>query len=236
MPRERPILMSAPMVRAVLAGTKTQTRRAVRIQPNPLLVAGAQFVDRFWCWLNGHDGSITDKVLGTGRCPYGVSGDRLWVRERFRVYLGTHCVEYFADAAHDSAAKWKPSIHMPRWASRITLEITDVRVERLQEISEADALAEGKPTDSANSPRIWYSTIWQSINGPGSWEDMLQAAYRMGMETGAKRAAKHCDNFAQDCEREGDTAMAVTGYEIAIDIEEFVLAGANLVNGYLGQA
>lgn len=224
--------MSAPMVRALLAGTKTQTRRAVKRQPT---MTKNYFGMRMF-YEPGSNVARNEEAFIEDRCPYGVSGDRLWVRERFRVYLGTHCVEYFADAAHDSAAKWKPSIHMPRWASRITLEITDVRVERLQEISEADALAEGKPTDSANSPRIWYSTIWQSINGPGSWEDMLQAAYRMGMETGAKRAAKHCDNFAQDCEREGDTAMAVTGYEIAIDIEEFVLAGANLVNGYLGQA
>lgn len=205
--KERPILFSAPMVRAILASTKTQTRRVVKKQPNPALVAGAALVDSLWAWLSGHDGSIVEKVLGTGRCPYGHPGDRLWVREAFDPIYG-QCppdriieVDYRADwEPHGKhwrmkdemgLRRWKPSIHMPRDLSRILLEITGVRVERLQDISEADASAEGiesltgdktiyhwnfpKPlpkhaVSGYKTGRDAYRAPWESINGPASWD------------------------------------------------------------------
>lgn len=177
--RERPILFSAPMVRAILEGRKTQTRRVVKPQP-----AGA------WA------------APGRRACPYGQAGDRLWVRETW----GTHdqgfdtaeestVVVYRADVDRPEPKRWRPSIHMPRVASRITLEVTGVRVERLHQLSEADALAEGihridigsgyEPRYSA-APRSWadavegdpdvqltasaaFRELWESINGLRSW-------------------------------------------------------------------
>ena len=180
---ERPILFSAPMIRALLAGTKTQTRRVVKLP--------AATMDRF----NSPAASGVAHFLRDSHmrdvlklCPYGLPGDRLWVRETFS---GPHCMEKSPGKSAIPPAKWgrsssiwywadgdpadgdwtrpRPSIFMPRWASRITLEITDVRVERVQEISKEDAKTEGQPADSANSPRIWYSMLWDSINGAGSW-------------------------------------------------------------------
>lgn len=174
---ERGILFSAPMVRALLAGTKTQTRPAAK-----LTHAGHVKEPR------GHRRWHPGDPDAVAACPYGKPGDRLWVRE-------THCafdagrVHYRADHAHNPAGdkahgiKWTPAIHMPRWASRITLEITGVRVERLQEISEADAIAEGVPNQTRLTghdkesgcqwgpaePVAEYCQLWESINGPGSW-------------------------------------------------------------------
>jgi hypothetical protein len=185
---ERPILFSAPMIRAILADTKTQTRRVLRDQP---------------CKLRDFNGGgLSIRVRGSVyqafsprcppvRCPYGAPGDRLWVRETFaHVYRDNSTPE--ERAAEDVAYKadgfsvdayaygtWKPSIHMPRWASRITLEITEVRVERLQEISEADADAEGArdwaagqgtPVRDLMEARLQFRALWQSINGPESWD------------------------------------------------------------------
>lgn len=156
--KERPILFSGPMVRALLDGSKTQTRRVARpkrsIEP------------------------MTDE------CPYGVVGDRLWVRESFwdhdkgspaaeRSATRDERIEYRAtewDRVDPSdAGLWTPSIHMPRWASRITLTITDVRVERLQEISAEDCIAEGLSTtlrehDAACELREKYQSLWDSLN------------------------------------------------------------------------
>ncbi|MES2888668.1 MAG: hypothetical protein V4739_11725 [Pseudomonadota bacterium] len=168
---DRPILFSAPMVRALLAGTKTQTRRVLK--PNP-------------------KATVTYTRLGMGAlCPYGQAGDRLWVREawaRTTVFPGTEMVVYReSDNRTDYGGPWKPSIHMFRRDSRITLEITGVRVERLQDISEADAKAEGAtpipdPCDhvrlacadiGCTGPqpyRAGFRALWQSINGHGSWE------------------------------------------------------------------
>jgi hypothetical protein len=180
--KEAPILFSGPMVRAVLAGAKTQTRRVVKPSSGPHTIE--QVV------------STPDSLVAfiRTRCPYGQPGDRLWVRETWRPLAiiegrcaGNSCVEfpdggqkyrdgaYYDPSNHDNfdpaARKWKPSIHMPRWASRITLEITAVRVERLQEISEADAIAEGYESDPAPNdfPLPWLWQLWESINGPGSW-------------------------------------------------------------------
>lgn len=150
---ERPILFSAPMVRALIAGRKTQTRRVVKPQPRDvggLIDYRVRFGphEYIYQWPRGQTPS---EAFVHERCPYGVAGDRLWVRETWcvnpRRHFGVdpsgpdHCL-YRADD-NSTPWVWTPSIHMPRWASRINLEISGVRVERLQEISEADARAEG---------------------------------------------------------------------------------------------
>ena len=165
--KERPILFSAPMVRALLAGTKTQTRRTCN---HPGLKDLSYIVNCGDGWWGDEEGDFQ------ARCPYGQPGDRLWVRETF-------CDDWLADAGgvayradggmdaemFDAGCTWRPSIHMPRSLSRITLEVTGVRVERLQDISEADAIAEGTPFPFGG----WvggYQKLWESINGPGSWD------------------------------------------------------------------
>lgn len=157
--KERPMLMSAPMVRATLADLKGQTRRTSGM---PQLGPQAK-----WLLWEGHSwkasgliGDIPDEWLSKILyCPYGVPGDRLWIRESWQCpeYEGSRIcdipqgadVAYAADFGVNEPGnrKWRPSIHMPRWASRITLEITEVRVERLQDISEEDAIAEGFDAD-----------------------------------------------------------------------------------------
>ena len=184
---ERPILFSAPMVRALLAGTKTQTRRVVKPRKDP----------DFGCQMA--PGEIAGDENLERLSPYGKPGDRLWVREtwmpdppiddswastqwagcrdgkiadvpeRFR---HPRFCNYAADWLHGPVS-WTPSIHMPRWASRILLEITSVRVERLQDITRGDAMAEGCPFPNmanATSPRDWYAALWEEINGGGSWD------------------------------------------------------------------
>jgi hypothetical protein len=191
--KERPIIFSGPMVRALLDGSKTQTRRVCRPQPTEF-VGGPGVTLR--------DGSpaplvpLDDSVEPYGReivCPYGQPGDRLWVRESFCKIIGQSGgwieTDYQATYTHgfrlgDSLGlkkRWTPSIHMPRAASRITLEITSVRVERLQDISEADAQAEGVTDDGSlvtdldgkdrGGTIAAYATLWEVINGVGSWDD-----------------------------------------------------------------
>ena len=174
--KERPILFSGPMVRAILEGRKTMTRRVVK--PGEMLTPAQ--VERE---VNGGTGAI--------RCPYGKPGDRLWVREtiELRTILGNNFPSpvYVADGSHvvvDGGKKASnhafirrrvtPSIHMPRWASRITLEVTGVRVERLQDISEADAKAEGSPLAACGAPqdgshKAGFADIWASIHGT-AWD------------------------------------------------------------------
>lgn len=188
---DRPILFSAPMVRALLAGSKTQTRRPLKIQPLDILPMQGDAAGREWVALMTRDPEPKGTVL---RCRYGVPGDRLYVRETWQAVNGndrarhivTHpapdrgWIEYAATPRDDEPAyKWRPSIHMPRWASRITLDVTGIRVERLQDISEADAIAEGvnvhsdhhgKPRTSIYSPVQAYRDLWESINGEGSWD------------------------------------------------------------------
>lgn len=168
--KERPILFSGPMVRALLDGSKTQTRRIVKPPYTGCLDAGL--------------GANTDL------CPYGQPGDRLWVREAWAEtrpfgipWPATMTVYREGDNRTDYGGPWKPSIHMKRSASRITLEITEVHVERLQDISEADALAEGivRQRDGGygladtthyhfTDPRQSYFSLWEAINGAGSVE------------------------------------------------------------------
>ena len=198
---EKPILFSAPMVRAILEGRKTQTRRVIKPQPekdlDPMTVIAA--------W----DAGFIDV-----KCPYGKTGDRLWVRERFIVtgfsegweevkesgfefesascqvkYIANECFRDIEELTVGGCANEieqarraylsgrGPSIHMPRWASRITLEITDIRVERLQDITQADACAEGvllkslEACDSFNTtPERQFCKLWKDINGPESWD------------------------------------------------------------------
>ena len=191
---ERPILFSAPMVRALLAGTKTQTRRALRAQPpaGTFQVSTFHHPDprpHFFAWQElPHDTAmIADDWCYP--CPYGRPCDRLWVRETWGIDQADnggdrHWRRFVYRADHGAQpldngtpVPWKPSIHMPRSASRITLEITEVRVQRLQEISEEDARAEGvqMPDGTPTPPDWWsyrqeFSHLWESINGPGSWD------------------------------------------------------------------
>jgi hypothetical protein len=205
--KERPILFSSPMVRAILAGSKTQTRRVFKIEVLPP-VARWVMSDHWWI-PEGVSERVKQQFISTWpnpiRCPYGQPGDRLWLRETFitgytlddnELRVGDERVWYRADGEIDSwldedgymgDAKWRPSIFMPRALSRITLEITGVRVERLQDISEQDAKAEGcglyvpghgfiQQADLAEgysnylSPRMGFECAWNSINGPGSWD------------------------------------------------------------------
>ena len=211
---ERPILFNGPMVRALLDGRKTQTRRIIKPQPSdyrPSTVAPQRlrgqlpkhdqpYFDAYnggphWCWWDEYNRQGADWI----KCPYGVPGDSLWVRETWALherFTDVGRVVYAAtanrswteahrdvpiDAIGDRPARpfqqgFKPSIHMPRWACRLTLEITDVRAERLQDISEADAEAEGVQDPSLVpilgafwSSRDGYARLWEHINGKGSW-------------------------------------------------------------------
>jgi len=195
-PRERPILFQGAMVRALLNGSKTQTRRIVKA--SDLARAGAEGPE-LWTGFMGWqpaEAVLADQSLSTSkqtRCPYGQPGDRLWVRETHRPIFGQTCglinVDYRADPrakwerlgdASDCLIKlkWTPSIHMRREYSRILLEIVSVRVERLHEISEADAAAEGwrrrpevsdDPDVHSDAARDWYRDLWEEINGLDSW-------------------------------------------------------------------
>lgn len=205
-PRERPILFSGPLVRALLRDVdpKTVTRRLIR--------------DEWFRCLDPEDPEDMPNILA--QCPHGVAGDRLWVRETWQMFdpekdsipterLGpraphsgvenTRKIGWRACYAADGPlvhpvhgpARWRPSIHMPRWASRITLEIVSVRVERLQDITEEDAEAEGVDEDPGEPQHEYHSTtgvylgacypdasyvrafqaLWDSINGErASWQ------------------------------------------------------------------
>lgn len=190
MSKSRGILFSAPMVRALLAGTKTQTRRVIK--PD-----GRYRLDLV-CPSDG----------GPARCPQGAPGDRLWVREAWRadvahdalppreippgspVFMEASALNWQGGPHDGTPGKLRPGMFMPRWASRISLQITDVRVERLQDISAADCWAEGIPgqpppgvyIESLGEIARWsdgvvrehpqpaYRALWESINGPGSWD------------------------------------------------------------------
>jgi hypothetical protein len=177
--RARPIPFSAPMVRAILADTKTQTRRVLKCRPQYQLEERDD--GKLWPWMYDSDRDADHWMP----CPYGQAGDRLWVREAWKVDLNHRF--YRADGDPGGPVPWTPSIHMPRWASRITLEVTGVRVERPQDISEADAKAEGvhRCLDGLWSGGAWkhlrrpncyadpcnaFCDLWASINGPGSWD------------------------------------------------------------------
>jgi len=185
---ERPILFNGAMVRAILAGQKTQTRRAVKL-PDGFDFTGGLGRDRDdpvnWggedqdgMWWALADGDGVDRVLP---CPFGQTGDRLWVRETwahvpstaYRGSMGLQQTEnptsagmsavYAADWERSAPGRWRPSIHMPRWACRLVLDITDVRVERLQAISDADCWAEGAILEKR--PDEFSSTAVRGVDG-----------------------------------------------------------------------
>jgi hypothetical protein len=197
--RERPILFSAPMVRAILDGRKTQTRRLVTpgVGQEWLTPATIDKVCRFEPSVHGWwTMAVEGGHIGSVRCPYGQPGDRLWVREGFAPVDGNghKCspsaaafvvladgAQKYRDGAYFpplpeyqqgvfDGIKWRPSIHMPRWACRIVLEVTDVRIERLKSITEADARAEGvDPTEWMGGPAresycAAFADLWNRIN------------------------------------------------------------------------
>jgi hypothetical protein len=173
---DRPILFSAEMVRAILDGRKTQTRRIIKPQPpaeaesvcRQLYSQEAPEFDGAWTWWAGKPQKPITKPLF---CPYGKPGDLLWVRETWaRHASGVDYAADFAAISRPEAGPWRPSIHMPRWASRITLRITDIRVERLQDISEDDALAEG--CEARPFPGPW----WQGYRDLGDGQLFHQQA------------------------------------------------------------
>ncbi len=197
--KERPILFSAPMVRAILDGRKTQTRRTVKPQPEQGSTLGFLIPRPNASGSCAHFHHIDARGIHskelTVHCPFGIPGDRLWVRETWcpiypqdPTYNGGRPIEIDYRATHSREShwrvmddhgtrRWKPSIHMPRWASRITLEITGVRVERLNDIGEADAMAEGTLGGHGAIPGYGYAAtpvehyrhLWESLYGPGSW-------------------------------------------------------------------
>lgn len=214
---ERPIPFNAEMVRAILEGRKTQTRRVMKVQPYPDSIVTVEHfnqtvIDRHGDMQPGPEifGAHWDDGEYGCRCPYGAPGDLFWVRETCWAestfdgdgvrYAADHAwrnientqeaseawcrlAQYGGDDALDNQTnigRLVPSIHMPRWASRITLRITDVRVERLQDITEDEARAEGCPyppewagrfMDRDETARTWFKSLWNHINNPGAWDD-----------------------------------------------------------------
>ncbi|EMX9855973.1 hypothetical protein ACJ0NE_26265 [Klebsiella oxytoca] len=181
---ERGMIFNAEMVRAILDGRKTQTRRIVKLQPDEDGLAKVT------------NGPWVDTSERNYRCPFGDVGDRIWGRETwaeagasapnlklYRANYPEHVPSHYENVPPANEIRWTPSIHMPRWASRILLEITDVRVERLNAISEHDAQAEGvaklrggfwqhyQPgwTQHQLSARGSFVTLWKSIYGEESW-------------------------------------------------------------------
>ncbi|MXS94422.1 ASCH domain-containing protein [Serratia marcescens] len=207
--KERPVIFNGEMVRAILDGRKTQTRRALNWKRQPYTEIAERDDGSLWPW--AEDGERGGDIWFS--CPFGEVGDRLWVRETWQGPLvdEEHLDDYRANAdkfqtpefceyAADGGARpefcdlddnarqgWRPSIHMPRWASRITLEITAVRVERLNDISEEDAEAEGIDMEALYDSQDCYDCIadhnmtgrptvtgafkylWESIYGVDSW-------------------------------------------------------------------
>lgn len=200
---ERPIIFSAPMVKAILEGRKTQTRRILKNQ-HPRVIPGGPVYDA-----GGGQMDYVESEHDFGTLPYAV-GDLLWVREAWRaearfdkmpmaVKPTGALVSYEADYDYEPndgcRGRLRPSIHMPRWASRITLRVTEVRVQRLQDISEEDAKAEGVeplhggyypygistfmtvmlgdrevPAQYCPTARQSFQMLWGHIHGPGAWE------------------------------------------------------------------
>ncbi|MEH3539426.1 hypothetical protein POV95_01750 [Klebsiella variicola] len=212
---ERGMIFNAEMVRAILDGRKTQTRRIMKLQPKPSKSRPGDF----WFSSKKLESMVHVSDLAPGNspiadyhlfiqehcCPFGAVGDRIWVREAFRVHSRATDVATLVYKASErnswteqtrrvpvavcnkpaTPEKWTPSLHMPRWASRILLEITDVRVERLNAISEEDAAAEGVPPAGSLLPdypgtfltpkgdfataKVAFQRLWESIYGAENW-------------------------------------------------------------------
>lgn len=189
--KERPILMSAPMVRSLLDGSKTQTRRVVKMPASWDCIVYADWGSGWWPYRSddGESPNYDNNEIPLN-CPYGQAGDRLWVRETHRPVWGQTPgyltgVDYRADPRErwerlgdqiGTPLKWTPSLYMRREHSRILLEITSVRVERLQDIGVEDIEAEGVATSDevimehgCRARVLDYQRLWESINGAGSW-------------------------------------------------------------------
>ena len=173
--KERPILFSPEMVNAILEGRKTQTRRLFKLPKS-------------FIWVDEEKGICApaescpeaEVEISDLFCKYGSVGDCLWVRETWAksnqindstiFYRATDSdIKQRALSYSEREDRWRPSIFMPRWASRITLEIKNIRVERLKEISEADVIAEGCPKEILYGFG-WYRDLWADINGKESWD------------------------------------------------------------------
>jgi hypothetical protein len=201
--KERGILFQGDMVRALLPGTKTQTRRALLVQPGPsCCIEEGTAGESPFVYSQLHGDGPGHEVLerrSPCACPYGQPGDRLWVREAFRTYAAYDAesmgdmqqrlsctgdemgrvapIHYLADghrrnwlATDALEGRYRHARFMPRWASRILLQIDAVRVERLQDISTKDCWAEGIPSSPDVDPRHEYEELWERINGEGSWD------------------------------------------------------------------
>ncbi|WP_312423606.1 hypothetical protein [Kosakonia cowanii] len=209
--KERPMIFNAEMVRAILDGRKTQTRRIMKVQPENVDLGLRRITDSsvakevgmyFWCLADACGVKHRSNLFS---CPFGEVGDRIWVREawaRYNIDQDSHDIAYRATTPEDwpEEGRWRPSIHMPRWASRIMLEITGVRVERLNNTSHEDAEREGIHTEvwdqmvvaknyaaedgffqfwSESMPhyvemnelyRSSFQSLWQSIYGAENWQ------------------------------------------------------------------
>lgn len=197
--KERPIIFNDAMVRAIIEGKKTQTRRIIKSPAKNMQAMGHGVItyrepgDK---WYGDHVYSMRNrrgvwedftKEQFIAKCPFGQPGDRLWVRETFATglctpdtmaYRATHKQSDLEEGWFEPI-KWTPSIHMPRWAARIILEITGVRVERLNDISNDDALAEGMDDGTSEAalatgwfekPRRAFRRLWEQIYGQESWD------------------------------------------------------------------
>lgn len=200
----RPMLFSTPMVQAILEGRKTQTRRIMKHQPPKgnykfgINVSGTRCKENGLLHWIGIDEEIEYKVTDSNqpyfKCPFN-KGDIIWVRETFVPIKNSNDFFYKADEGisvpfFDYQQKWKPSLFMPKEACRLFLEVKDIRIERLNEISESDAIAEGveiihyaepnvpiynnyllKEKLGTTNPILSYQTLWQKINGQNSWKE-----------------------------------------------------------------
>ncbi|HBS3080357.1 MULTISPECIES: ASCH domain-containing protein [Klebsiella pneumoniae complex] len=191
---ERGMIFNAEMVRAILDGRKTQTRRPIKWKQTRFTEIGEREDGSKWPWSEDAEHAFDF----WHPCPFGSVGDRIWVRETFQGPLfdfdlmDSYCKDStpfeksefcvykadgvpapeFYDADDELHCCWRPSIHMPRWASRILLEITDVRVERLKSISDRDALREGcnaADMKSGDCVADVFARLWASIYGSDSW-------------------------------------------------------------------
>lgn len=194
--KERPILFSTSMVKAILDGRKTQTRRLFKYAEHPAVIGYEPNGPHGWWKGTAKSEAVIQQYISTFpltiKCPFGGVGDRLWVRETFRLYDLDECPHadfpcgcprngtplYKASHDCDDGEKWKPSIHMPRSACRLILEITNIRVERLQDVSVEDAKAEGFDYSThpsaikmgyAIGAKTNFRFAWEEIYGPNAW-------------------------------------------------------------------
>ena len=203
--RAHPLLMKGPLVRATLAGLKTQTRRPIKPQPDDDIVdVEYDAIAGLWLGNTQEDNDLGYTSSWAARCPMGQAGDRLWVRETWQHYqnsgqraadfsehqrFAANCF-YRADESNPRtkplSGKWRPSLLMPRWACRLVLPLVSVRVERVQDITEEDAKAEGVerisagpgwecwmgygPSSSCKTARDSFRSLWISIYGEASWD------------------------------------------------------------------